>query len=1508
MNIHELFHPAVAGWFAKTFPGPTPAQIDAWPAIQSGQHVLIAAPTGSGKTLAAFLAAIDELVREGEQWGLPDETRIVYVSPLKALSNDIHRNLEAPLAGIREQLHGRTIRDVDIRTWVRTGDTPQSERAQMRRRPPHIVVTTPESLYILLGSQSGRDMLGTVRTVIVDEIHALAGNKRGSHLALSLERLEALTARRLTRIGLSATQQPIEDVARFLVGCGGEQAIAERGAELGPAAPDFAPAAHSPPCTIVDSGHVRHRDLAIEMPESPLEAVMSTEVWTQIYDRLAQLIREHRTTLVFVNTRRLAERVCRHLSERLDADGTGTPSDQSPKPRGRGASCVAAHHGSLAKELRFDAEQRLKRGDLKALVATASLELGIDIGDVNLVCQLSSPRSINAFLQRVGRSGHAVGGTPKGRIFPLSRDDLVECAALLDSVRRTELDRLKIPQMPTDVLAQQLVAEAAARDCSESSLFELARKAYPFRALTREAFDEVITMLAEGFTTRRGRRGALLYHDAVNHTIRGRKGARLTAITSGGAIPDTADYQVKLEPEGVLIGTVNEDFAVESLAGDVFQLGNASYRIIRVERSVVRVEDARGEAPSIPFWLGEAPGRTDELSAAVSRLRGEVAARLRETGSALDWLREEAGIDHAAAVQLAAYLASGHAALGCLPTQQTVVFERFFDEAGGMQLVIHSPFGSRINRAWGLALRKRFCRTFNFELQAAATEDTIILSLTSAHSFELRDVAHYLHPNSARDILIQALLAAPMFTTRWRWSASIALALPRFRGGKKVPPQLARMNAEDLLAAVFPDQVACGENIVGDIVVPDHPLVRQTVRDCLEEAMDIDGFETLLRGLISGAIQIEARDLTEPSPLALEVLSARPYAFLDDAPLEERRTQAVQSRRWMDPESAADLGKLDAEAIARVREEAWPDATSVDELHDALLWLTYMTEAEIARNPAWPGLIRELRGQGRVARITANGNSLCIATERLPLFCVSLPSAVIDPELQIPAIYAKEWSKEDATLAIVRGRLEGLGPTTAAAIAESLGAAVSDVDAALLALEAEGTAMRGNFSPPPYGLQPMAFSPPAAPEWCDRRLLARIHRFTVKRLRAEIEPVQASEFLRFLFDWQHVTPPSHMQGSDAIAAILGQLEGFDVPAGAWETEVLPARIAEYDPAWLDEHCLAGRIAWMRLAPRASDAERGAAPVRSTPIALLARRNLKLWSGFASSTQTADLTAKAQQAVEFIQQHGASFFDEIADGAGLLPNQVEEALAELVALGLVNSDSFGGLRALLIPSDRRRPSARDSRRRRRIAIFGMQDAGRWTLARKGLGASSAVLGGSESALSLANGNASARPQPLASDAIEHICRTLLRRWGVIFWKVLEREPKWLPPWRDLLTCLRRLEARGEIRGGRFVAGFSGEQFALPEAVGALREVRRANDTTQLVSLSAADPLNLIGLLTPGGRLPSITGNRVLYRGGTPIALYAGGEVKFLVELEPQEQWEAQSTLLRRRVPAMLNDIA
>ena len=1157
----DFFHPAVRAWFDQSFDAPTPAQTDAWPAIAAGRDVLVAAPTGSGKTLAAFLCAIDGLVRQGLDGELKDETQIVYVSPLKALSNDIHRNLDLPLAGIRKMLRAQGLPDVVIRSWVRTGDTPQAERQRAAKLPPHIVVTTPESLYILLGSNSGRAMLKTTRAVIVDEIHAVASSKRGSHLALSLERLSALCGIGLQRIGLSATQKPIEEVANFLAGA--------------------APGRERP--LIVDSGHFRSRDLKLEVPASPLEAVMSAEVWDQVYDRLAELIEGHRTTLIFVNTRRMAERVTRKLSDRL------------------GDARVAAHHGSLAKELRLDAEQRLKSGALSAMVATSSLELGIDIGDIDLVCQLGSPRSIAAFLQRVGRSGHSIGGQPKGRLFPLSNDDLVECAAMIDSAGRGELDRLIMPEAPLDVLAQQIAAEVNAEEWNEAELFTLIRRAWPYRNLGRESYASVLRMLADGFTGRRGRRGALIHRDEVNGMLRGRRGGRLTALTSGGTIPDNSDFQVLLEPENVVVGTVNEDFAVESLAGDIFQLGNTAYRILRVERSVVRVEDAHGAPPTIPFWLGEAPARTDELSRSVSRFRSGIERRLDEGGAAtaLNWIVGDLGLDHAAAEQIVDYLGAAYRALGALPKHETLVFERFFDEAGGMQLVIHSPYGSRINRAWGLALRKRFCRKFNFELQAAATEDNIVLSLTTAHSFDLADVARYLSPKTVRELLVQALLDAPMFGTRWRWVAGVALALPRFRGGKKVPPQLMRMMAEDLVGTIFPDQVACAENLVGEREVPDHPLVRQTISDCLHEAMDIEGLERLLNDIESGKISIVARDLTEPSPLAREVLTARPYAFLDDAPLEERRTQAVMSRRWLDPASADEIGRLDEAAIARVRDEAWPDATSADELHDALVWLGFLTQAE-ADARGWKEWVIALAQSRRAAILTAREGVFWVPAERLRQFEAVYPGAVIEPVIAPPASADQAWESEAALVELVRGRLEGQGPTTLAQLASTLGLSPERISAALTALEVEGFALAGFFTPGG-----------SEREWCERRLLARIHRYTVNRLRAEIEPVSARDFLRFLFEWQGVSADAKREGAQALDVVVEQLAGFEAPAAAWEASILPTRLSDYEPSLLDDACLSGRIAWARLGSppvKSKSSARRPSPLKSTPISLFPRRS------------------------------------------------------------------------------------------------------------------------------------------------------------------------------------------------------------------------------------------------------------------------------------------------------------
>jgi ATP-dependent Lhr-like helicase len=1454
----DTFHPAVRSWFERRFPeGPSAPQERGWPAIRSGRHTLIAAPTGSGKTLAAFLWGIDELVRlglSGDCGGvgeLPDQTRILYVSPLKALGNDIHRNLDEPLSGIREELRALGLPDIRIRTAVRSGDTPASERAAHLRQPPHIYVTTPESLYILLTTRHGRTMLQTVRTVIVDEIHAVADDKRGSHLALTLERLEHLVvngvdgdvhrvdgARTLisaddvasrpagrppVRIGLSATVRPIEEVAAFLVG--------SRARVTDDGSADF------PDCEIVDEGHVRETDLRLEVPRSPVEAIASNEVWEEVYDRLAELIEENRTTLVFVNTRRLAERLTLHLSKRI------------------GEENVTSHHGSLSKERRLDAEERLKAGRLRALVATASLELGIDIGTVDLVIQIGSPHTIAALLQRVGRSGRLKGAIAKGRLFAMSRDELVECAALLLAAREDRLDRLVIPARPLDILAQQIVAAAASRDWPLDDLFALVRGAWPYRELSREDFQAVVHMLAEGYATRRGRRGAYIHYDAVHEIVRGRRGARIAAVTSGGAIPDVSDYQVVLDPEGTVIGSINEDFAIESMTGDIFQLGNASWEILKVETGRVRVADAHGKPPSIPFWLGEAPARTPELSELVSRVRTQVAARLEEgRGVAARWLVESVGVPPEAASQIEAYLGATREVLGVVPTQETLVLERFFDEAGGMQLVLHAPFGGRINRAWGLALRKKFCRSFNFELQAAANEDAIVLSLGPQHSFPLDDVFGYLKPESARETLIQALLPAPMFQTRWRWNAGRSLAIPRMRGGKKTPAQLLRMQAEDLLAAAFPQAAACLEHIQGDIEVPwDHPIVRQTVEDCLTEAMDIQALEALLGRIRAGDLELVARDVPEPSPMAHEILNARPYAFLDDAPAEERRTLAVSTRRNLEY-SADDFAALDPEAIARVRAEAWPDPRDRDEVHDALDWLGLVTAREAAE---WGQWLAELEGERRATLATAGPVAFWVAAERLPEARAVWPGLALRAPIEAPARQAAiDWDVREALTSLLRGRVEGLGPVTIASVAADLGLDPGRVEAAMIGLETEGAVLRGRFTPGGSGAAERGEAPI---EWCHRRLLARIHRYTIDRLRAEIEPATQADFMRFLFRWQHLDPAARLTGMRGLREIVEQIQAFDLPAAAWETDILPARISEYDPDWLDGLSLSGAVAWGRLvAPSATAGRPRSGPVRSSPLSLFVRADLPTWMTLAGDPdlEAATLSHYARETLAALRSSGPAFHQDLIARTGLLPAQVERGLGELASWGAVTADGMAGLRALILSESERRGRRPRVRSGRPPRFTDDTLAGRWSLLREG----SVRLGDRDL-------------------AVERWTRQLLARYGVVVRRLLEREPP-LAPWREVVRVLRRLEMRGEVRGGRFLQGASGEQFALPQAVESLRSVRRREPDGSLLAVGAGDPLNLSGIVTPGERIPAIATNVVLYRDGVPVAARIGRERRML----------------------------
>jgi ATP-dependent helicase Lhr and Lhr-like helicase len=1400
-TLIEGFHPAVRTWFGRRFPeGPTPPQAGGWAEIAAGRDTLIAAPTGSGKTLAAFLVCIDRLYRAHEA-GLDagQGTQVVYVSPLKALAVDIHQNLEAPLRQIAEVAAELGLEAPGIRVAVRTGDTASSERAAMLKRPPTFLVTTPESLYLLVTAERSRGLLAGVRTVILDEIHAVAGNKRGSHLALTLERLLHVAAAPPQRIGLSATQRPIDAIARLLAGAG----------------PDRSNPDGSPRCAIVDVGHKRALDLALELPDDELGAVASSEQMAEILDRIGQHVRAHRTTLVFVNTRRMAERTAHQLGERLGEDQ------------------VAAHHGSLSRERRQRVESRLRAGDLRALVATASLELGIDIGPVELVCQIGSPRSFATFLQRVGRSNHTRFGTPRGVLYPTSRDELVECAALLRGARAGRLDAIVQPVAPLDIVAQQVVAECAAEEWSEDGLFDLVRGAAPFAGLSRQDFDDVVDMVSEGITTGRGRRAAYLHRDRVNGRLKGRRGARLAALTSGGAIPELGDYRVVAEPDDVFVGTVNEDWAIESMAGDVFLLGTTSWRIRRVEPGTVRVVDAQGAPPSVPFWLGEAAARTEELSDEVSELRriaGEHLAR-EDAEGARRWLEAECGIDRAASDTIVRYLGAGLAALGVLPTSTTLVLERFFDEAGGMQLVGHSPFGARLNRGLGLALRKRFCVTFDFELQAAASDDAFLLSLGPQHSFPLDRVPKFLTSKTVEDVLKQALLTSPMFAARWRWNLNRALAVLRMRGGRKNPPAIQRMESDDLMAAVFPTLAACQENVApGPIDIPDHPLVRETVNDCLREAMDVDALRDLLVEIEAGRVQVVVRDTVEPSVLAHEILNGRPFTFLDDAPLEERRSRAVQLRRGL-PVEARDLGRLDPAAIDRVREEVQPDPRDADELHDLLLTVTALRPVDEWR-PWFGELVEERRA---VTVRVAPGRELWCVVERRPAVELLFPDAAIEPEHRSPVAPAP-LDRDSAAAELVRGHLEFRGPSTAADLVEATGLTEDDVAIAVARLEGTGFAFRGHFA---------VIDGPE--EYCARRLLARIHHYTRARLRREIEPVTARDFMRFLLRWQHVAPDTRREGRLGVLSVVEQLQGFELAAGAWE-RVFWRRVDRYQDEWLDDLCLSGDVTWARLSVRGGGGEEEAArrsgmtPSRATPIAMAIREDLPwlLQATRGDRTPPEPGPGRTRDVLDALDRHGALFAADLVRITRRLPGEVDEALWDAVSRGLVTSDGFDAVRSLLAQRVAARVAYRQ-RLRRAGSRTAARSAGRWSL----IEAAPATEDGDELA--------------------EALAEQLLARWGVVFRDLLARE-SFTVPWREVLWALRRMEARGTIRGGRFVSGFSGEQYALPEAIDALRAVRKQERRGETVTISAADPLNLVGIVLPGPRVPALGANSITYVDG------------------------------------------
>jgi ATP-dependent Lhr-like helicase len=1448
-------HPITAEWFLTKFGSPTEPQIHGWPSILARDATLISAPTGSGKTLAAFLVCIDHLLRASLCGELARCTQVVYVSPLKALSNDVQKNLEGPLAEIQQLAMQRGYLCPEIRTGVRTGDTLPKERAAMLRNPPHILVTTPESLYILLTAGKSREHLRRVRTVIVDEIHAVADDKRGSHLALSLERLDALVtgenhlppgqfltslATPPQRIGLSATQNPIELVADFLTGIHPERK----------------------PATIIQVGQRRELDIAIEVPSDELSSVTNTGMWEEIFDKLATHAQNHRSTLVFVNTRRLVEKIAFELANRI------------------GPENVAAHHGSLSRVLRLDAEQRLKNGEIRILIATASLELGIDIGDIDLVCQISTTRAVAVAMQRVGRAGHWRGAIPKGRFFATTRDDLMEQAALVRKMRAGELDQLQIPPQPADVLMQQIVACCGAEPWEEDALYNMLRRAYPYRGLTRKAFDDLLTLLAEGIESTRGRYGAYLLRDGIQHHLHPRRGARSIAISNGGAIPDIALYNVILQPEGVQIATLDEHFAVDSSPGDVVLLGTSSWRIQRIEATGrVLVEDAHGAPPTLPFWFGEAPQRTSVLSDGVGELREQISVRTAnvtagyicaaqpEVACAISWLIDECGLCESGAKQLIAYIVTGRAVLGAVPSKTTIIAERFFDDGGGMQLILHVPFGGRVNKAFGLALRKRFCRGFNFELQAAATDNGINISLAEQHSFPLSDVFHFLTEHTAKELLEQASIASPIFKNRWRWAAGRSLQLLRMSKGKRIAPQIQRTRSEDLMASVFPQAAACFETIVGDIQIPDHPLVNEVMQDTLQEAMDLDGLIELLRGIRTGTIRCLAVDTPTPSVFAHELLNANPYAFLDEAGLEERRARATSLGRNLPDEP----GRIDPAAIAAIRNEIWPDLRDENELHDLLQSLIALPLHVIDREEArhWPIFYDRLTQKGRAQTLNLHGTPCWIATDRLHHIAALYPS----PSLSKPVILGRpgnpgtspeisqssleqgtnQVTKETAIHKLAQGWLQILGPTTANSLARTLSLGPDLLFQTFVAMEMQGLLMRGVFEyplPEPEATE----NPDHEIEWCERHILQRIHRRTVATLRKQIEPVTPAVYMRWLLQWQHLAPQTQLSGEEGVFDALRQLEGFEAPAIEWERTLLPARVANYDPRWLDALCLSGAVGWGRISPHPAwsngdgAAPRRVIPTNAAPITFYIRETAD-WLPHALAQQSvqeqnlaAALSPNALQLRTLLQQRGACFANDIQRIANLTKQQTQHALWELATAGLAAADGFDQLRACMDP---RRKSATTENSAKRPT---RSTAGRWSLLSEELHAAPTVF-----------------EQARRTDgAVESFARQLLTRYGVLFRDLLTRESN-APKWRDLLNILRRLEARGEIRGGRFVSGFSGEQYALPEAVESLRAAR-TRDCSAIISVSAADPMNLVGIVIPGDRVSAIPGKQVLYRNG------------------------------------------
>jgi ATP-dependent Lhr-like helicase len=1211
------FLPFVHRWFENTFREPTPPQRDGWNAIASARDTLIVAPTGSGKTLASFLWALDHLHRLAVDGRLEDKVYVVYVSPLRALNNDIEKNLREPLAGIRRAAEAAGLDLPEVRVAVRTGDTLAAQRQAMTRRPPHVLITTPESLYILLTSAGFRPALAQARFVIVDEVHALLGGKRGAHLALSLERLQALVQEaggpRPQRIGASATVRPVEDALAFLTGATAADPVA------------------------VDAGFSRDLDVRVTSPVDDFLTTQSDMVWDATLQQVAELVQSHRTTLVFAQSRRSAERLARDLNDRI-VDGR-----------------VAAHHGSLSRRARLEAENRLKAGDLKALVATSSLELGIDVGAIDLVVQLQSPRNVAAALQRVGRAGHALSRVSKGRIVVTKGEELLEAAAVVRSIRERTLDRMHMPNAPLDVLAQQIVAAVAAESLDVDVLYRRFIAAAPYRTLTRETFREVVRSVAEPLPHEVKGVAPRVLWDRVNDRLHARRGTRFLALTSGGTIQDAGLYDVFVADTDLKVGTLDEEFVTESLPGDVFLLGSNAWKIVRVRADRVLVEDAHGMSPTIPFWKGEHPSRSYDLGVAVGRLRREAAARIDDP-EFVAWAERECGLEERAALAMRAWLAKAGEVLDGVPDDRGLVVESFADEMGGRHAMIHSVFGMRVNGAWGMALKEKVRRAYGLVAEAAHVDDGLLLSFAPGQVPPSPErLTTLVAPEEVDDLLGRALIGSPLFGTRFRHAAVRALFIPRMYKGQRTPAYLLRLKADALLEAV------------GGL--PDFPVVAETLRECFEDALDVPRFKRLLERLHDGEMWTRHVDTPLPSPFVYPLLLAWDWAYLDAGHAEERRTDAVSMRKaW-----TVAPGPLDPKVVAAVEAELQKTAPErrardANELAAILDDLGDLTRDEIAaRSDADPdAMIAALRAERRITEAEFPGGRHAW-----------IPAA---DALHYAAL-ATDAGVERIALRLLRTR----GPVTPAWLSARYGLTAAEATDVLDRLAGRGVVRRGEY-----------VAGVAAPQYVHIAVLEEIQRRQVHSRRLPRPVATAEQFTAALLRRHHLHPDHRLVGPPGVLDALELLQGEDFPVRVWEQDLLAARVEDYQREWLDQLGLAGEIVWTPFEPK------GAERARSARVGVALRENVA-WLRPAP-TAAAELDPKVKNVLLHLQLRGASFAPDLGRVAGLETRETLAALWELFWAGLVTPDTFSAIvagsaapRAGQTPLPARRPHRRGARR-------------------------------------------------------------------------------------------------------------------------------------------------------------------------------------------------------------------